>query len=104
MVADESIQNIFILLAVATPVVAFLIAQMHQVASPAGQPEAQRRKNRRNLWLLGLAGPFNFLVWLILERWPGGFVRHEVAGWVLAVVVFAVVGWATGFFGRLRRK
>ncbi|HPK03171.1 MAG TPA: hypothetical protein PLS90_12015 [Candidatus Sumerlaeota bacterium] len=61
-------------------------------------------KTRRNLVILGLAGPVNLAGWWIFNGWLDRAGWRSVHAYIIAFIVFIVAGFATGFFSRLRRS
>lgn len=88
-----------IVLAIATPLVAGLWWLSHRaIAREAGRPPV--RAQVRNAIILALAGPVNLLVWLLFNGWLDRLGSRSIAGYILAGLVFIVVGSTTGFFAR----
>jgi len=70
-------------------------------------PEAQAclpLRLKRNCLILGLAGPINLLIWLLFNQYLDQVGYRSVVGYMLAAIVFIVMGFITGFFSRLTRK
>lgn len=97
---DADLQRVMILLAIATPVVAASGAIVSRIAANA-IGEAVTRRRRRNLWLVGLAGPVACLLWFILNVWLEWSGPGSIMGYGLAALVFVAAGFATGFFSRM---
>mgnify|MGYP001470837999 CR=1 FL=1 len=94
--------HVFLIIAMLTPVIAF-VGWLVVGHGASGNNEVSSKKIHRNLILLALAGPVNLLLWYVVNGWLKGVGSRSVIGYVLAAMVFLVAGYATGFFGRLRR-
>lgn len=95
----QDIGNVMILLALVTPGLALLIGYGLRRSVEEGGPSTSRL--RRNVWILGAAGPANLLLWLALNGLLDGWGWRSVIGYVLAAVTFVAAGFATGFLGRV---
>ncbi|MCL5269752.1 MAG: hypothetical protein M1457_04190 [bacterium] len=97
---DLAIRNIWIIIAVATPVLATLIGLAgHWAAAQEGG--RMSRRLRRNCLILFLAGPANLVLWLLFNDALDAVGYRSVLGIVVAAVVFVAAGLGTGFFSRV---
>jgi hypothetical protein len=90
-------------IAILTPVVALVAGWMGRMAArQAGAPISPAM--RRNIWILGLAGPVNLALWWLLGAWLDSTGPGSLSGWLTAAAVFIVAGLATGWFARLWKR
>lgn len=94
------IMNVMVILAVATPVAGgILLYVIRRNARLCGEPLGPSM--RRNLIILVVAGPANLGLWYLLNVLLDAQGADSILGYVAAVVVFVVAGFATGFFPRV---
>ena len=95
----QNIGNVMIFLALVTPGLALLIG--YGLRRSVEEGGASTSRLRRNVWILGAAGPANLLLWLVLNGLLDGLGWRSVVGYVLAALTFVAAGLATGFLARL---
>jgi hypothetical protein len=100
---EPVVRNVMILLAIATPLIAGLLALASRSATAqTGQPAPWRI--RRNTWILAAAGPVNLLVWYLFNGTLSWVGSRSVLAYGLAILIFLAAGFGTGFFSRLGSK